>query len=167
PPLSMRNCCRTPAAPRPRPVRGVLASAVPAGDLAHDGEAEAAAGPPRAGDAVEALQHALALLRRDTRAVVFDLGEGPAVALAGAHGDAATVIRVLDRVVHQVGERLAQEQRVALDRRRAQLEAETDVSLGRLMDPAVGLGLDYGAQVHIGRSSARARLGAREREQLV
>jgi hypothetical protein len=69
--------------------------------------------------------------------------------------------------VHQVGERFAQQERVALDRRRRELEAEVDVARERLVHPRVGLAFGERLQVDQRSGRARARLGAREREQLV
>ena len=86
---------------------------------------------------------------------------------AGAHRDAAAARRVFERVVHQVGERLAQQERVAVDAaRRAR-------SRGRCRAPAPGAPSrrprprprPCRSSVRAGR--ARARLGARQREQLV
>src|SRR5437868_15092114 len=97
-------------------------------DLAHDGEAEPRAGARRAGHAIEALEHTLALGRRNAGAVVLDLEKGMRAVAAGAHGDAAAALRILDRVVHQIRERLTEAERNALHPRRLQLEAEGDTA---------------------------------------
>src|SRR5687768_4076643 len=125
--LSMRKCYLNSAA-----ARGAIgdgdARGVTRGDLAHDGEPEPAAGARRSRHAVEALEHAVALLRRDAGPIVFDLEERVPIAPAGAHGHAAAARRVLERVVHQVRQRLAQEENVAVHRRRLELEAKIDVA---------------------------------------
>src|SRR5688500_20171939 len=81
--LSMRKCY-----PNSAPASGAIGDgdgrAVARRDFAHDGEAEAAAGARRAGHAIEALEHPLALLPRDAWAVVLDLQERGSIAPAGA-----------------------------------------------------------------------------------
>src|SRR5207237_157706 len=91
--LSMRKCYRNAAALGRRALGDSNRRAVTGGDLAHDGEAEAAARAGRAGHAVEALEHALALRRRNARTVVLDLDEGVGAAPAGAHRDAPAALR--------------------------------------------------------------------------
>ncbi len=100
-------------------------------DLAHDREAEPAAGPRGPGHAVEALEDPGALQHRNARPVVFDFEEWRAVPVRGrrAHGDPAAFRDVFEGVVQQVAECLAQQERVALHRRAAELEAEVDVAL--------------------------------------
>src|SRR6266850_4243734 len=165
--LSMRKCYRNPAAFSPCSICNGNRRAMSGGDLAHDGEAKAAAGAGSAGHAVEALQHALALRCGNPRTVILDLGEGVGAAPAGAHRDAPAALRILDRVVHEIGERLAHQERIALHRRPVELEAQVDVARERLVHPGVGLALGERLQVELGGVAARARLGAREREQLV
>src|SRR5947207_1211402 len=121
--LSMRKCYRNAAALGRRTLGDSNSRAVAGGDLAHDGKAETAAGAGRAGNAVEALEHALALRGGNARTVVLNLDIGIGAAPAGAHRGAPAALRVLDGVVHEVGERLAQEERVALHRRPFELEA--------------------------------------------
>src|SRR6267143_3591879 len=123
--LSMRKCYPNPAALSSRSPCCICNGnrrAMPRCDLAHDGEAQAAAGAGRTRHAVEALEHALALRGRNAGAVVLDFEERLRVAPAGAHRDAAASVRVLDGVVHEVAERLAQQKRVALHRRPVELE---------------------------------------------
>src|SRR3989442_5159753 len=165
--LSMRKCYRNPATFRPCSICNGNRRAMPRGDLAHDGEAETAAGAGSSGYAVEALEHALALRVGNARTVVLNLGEGAGAAPTGAHGDAPAALRVFDRVVHEVGERLAQQERIALHRRPVELEAEVDVARERLVHPGVGFALSERLEVELGGVAARARLGAREREELV
>src|SRR5688572_28747543 len=129
--LSMRKCYPNSAAAT-RAILDGNARCVTRRDLAHDGEAKPASRARRAGHAVEALEHVAALLRGNSRAVVLDFEERVAIASAGAHGDAPAARRILDRVMDQVGERFAQEERIALHRRRLELEAEVDVARERL-----------------------------------
>src|SRR5262245_62209920 len=82
--LSMRKCYPNFAAAC-RAVGDGNARAVTRSDLAHDGEAQAAAGARGARHAVEALEHAFALGRRNSGPIVFDLEEGVSVPPAGAH----------------------------------------------------------------------------------
>src|SRR5688572_20958982 len=112
--LSMGKCYPNAAAATAAAVAEHDRAAVAGGYLPHDGQAQPAARAGSAGHAVEALEHLLALARRDARAVVLDLGERAPVAPAGAHRDVPAAIGVLDGVVHQVGHRLAQQERVAL-----------------------------------------------------
>src|SRR5688572_15047436 len=113
----MRKCY-----PNSAPAGGAIGDgdgrAVARRDFAHDGEAEAAAGARRAGHAIEALEHPLALLPRDAWAVVLDLQERGSIAPAGAHRDAPAALRIFKRVVHQVRERLAQQKGVTVEARR-------------------------------------------------
>ncbi len=78
----------------------------------HNRQAKPAAGAGGAVDAVEAFQHLLALRRRNAGPVVFNLKERMVIARTRPHGDAAARGRVFQRVVDQVAERLAQQQRV-------------------------------------------------------
>src|SRR5438552_6573794 len=169
--LSMRKCYRNPAAFSsrcgPRSIGNGNRRAMSHGDLAHDGEAETAAGAGSSGHAVEAFEHALALGGRNAGTVVLDLDIGLDAVPAGAHRDAPAALRILDRVVHEVGERLAQQERIALHRRPVELEAQIHVARERLMHPGVGFALGERLEIQLGGVAARARLGTREREQLV
>src|SRR5690606_19204183 len=73
--LSMREFYRNPAAFSARALANGHAGAMGRSDLAHDGESESAAAAGGAGHAVEALEHAMALGRRDARPVVLHLEE--------------------------------------------------------------------------------------------
>src|SRR5436190_258806 len=73
--LSMRKCYRNAAAAAGRTLGNSNRRAMARGNLAHDGEAEPAARAGRARYAIEALEHALALLRWNARAIVFYLEE--------------------------------------------------------------------------------------------
>ena len=93
---------------------------------------------------------------------------------AFAHSASCTVTRpparrVLERVVDQVGERLAQQQRIARHLHVGEVETEVDFLRHRAVHPFVRRVLDDGAQVHAGKGvrAIAARLGARERQQLV
>src|SRR6185503_18660384 len=164
--LSMGKCYPNSAAAS-RAVLDGNACGVTRSDLAHDGEAQSAARSRRAGNAVEALEDAAALRRRNSRAVVLDFEERVAIAPSGAHGDASAARRILDRVVDQVGERFAQEEGIAFDRRGLELEAEVDVADERLSHPGFRFRTGQLLQVDLLARGARARLGAREREELV
>src|SRR2546421_8782400 len=96
--LSMGKCYRNSAAATAHAMADFERRTVAGRDLAHDGEAQAAAGARGAWHAVEAFQDALALLERDARAVILDLHERPPVARPGAHGYVAAARHVLDRV---------------------------------------------------------------------
>ena len=91
-----------------------------------------------------------------------------AVARAGAHRDAAAARRVLERVVHQVGERLAQQEGVAVDRRAGSSSKPRSMSRASAWctqasaSPSTTL-----FRSTLRRVAARAGLGARQREQLV
>src|SRR3954468_12019799 len=162
--LSMRKCYRN-AATFPRHcIRNGNARAMPRRDLAHDGKAKARARARRARHAIEALEHALALRRRDARAVVLDFKKRMRAVAAGAHGDARAAWRILDRVVHQICQRLAQQEGIAVHRCPVELETEIDVARQRLVHPAVRFGLGERFQVELGGVAARARFGACERE---
>src|SRR5690242_16267945 len=132
-------------------------------DLAHYREPQAASGARCTGYPVKTLEHALALGDRNAGAVVLDFGERLSAAHTGAHGHPAAARGILDAVVHQVGERLAQEECVAAHRRGREIEAEVDVARERLVHPCVRFTLDYRLEVDLRRVAARARLGARER----
>ena len=138
-------------------------------DLAHDGQAQAAAGARGPRQPVEPLQHALALGHRDARAVVLDFEEGAHTARAGAHRDVPARLRVLDRVADQVDEQLAQQERVAAHPGRGNIEPEVHVLRERPVHPFIGALLHHLAQVDACefRRPVAARLGARERQQLV
>src|SRR3954466_6184767 len=159
----MRKCYRNAAALIARAVRNNNIRAMAGGDLAHDGEAEAAAGTGGSRHAVEALEHPLALGRRNTGAVVLHFDYRLAFPAPGAHGHTAAALRGLDGVVHEVRERLAQQELVALHAHRLELEAEIDVARERLVHPLVGLALGERLEIHVGRIASCSRLGARER----
>src|SRR5437773_2781179 len=101
--LSMRKCYRNAAALIAGSLRNNNVRAMAGGDLAHDGEAQAAAGTRGAGHAIEALEHALALGGRNARTVVLHLDVRLAGAASGAHRHVTAALRILDRVVHEVG----------------------------------------------------------------
>src|SRR5688572_18817816 len=164
--LSMRKCYRNPA-PSRGGIRDRNARAVTTCNFAHDCQAQAAAGARRPRHAVKALQHAPALCGRDAGPVILDFDESGALAPAGAHRDAGTALRILERVVHEVGKRLAQQERIALDLRRLELETKIDVAREGLVHPGVGLALDQALQVERREADAHAGLGASERQQLV
>src|SRR2546428_2379199 len=137
-------------------------------DLAHDGEAQAAAGARGAGHAVEAFQDAPALLGRDARAVILDLHDRPPVPRPGAHRNVAAARHVLDRVVDQVADALAQEEGVSANARRRALEPEGEVARERAVHPFVGRAFRQPLQVHRRmRVDTPAGLGARQGQQLV
>src|SRR5688500_2866533 len=173
--LSMGKCYRNPQAAARRKLAfgraGALAELerrpVAGGDVAHDGEAEAAAGARRARHAVEALERSGVLPGRDARAVVLYFDKRMLAAFPGAHRDVPAALGVLQRVVHQVGERLAQQEGVAAHRRRLELEAQVKVARQRPAHPGLGLGAGERLQVQLDRLTARAGLRAREREELV
>ena len=96
------------------------------GDLADDGEAEAAAGLAGVGEAEEALEDLLAGRGRDAGAVVLDLDQAAALGAAAAHCDFAGGRRVVEGVDHQVGDHLAEQQAVAGDLGVIELEAEVE-----------------------------------------
>src|SRR5688572_10952852 len=75
------------------------------GDLAHDGEAPAAAFTAALAEPVEALEDALALPGRDARRVVAHRDAGARHRI-DAHGDAPAAPRITDRVVQQVVEQV-------------------------------------------------------------
>src|SRR2546428_13507076 len=166
--LSMGECYRNSAAAAADAMANFERRAVAGGDLAHDGEAQAAAGAGGAGYAVEAFQDTLALLGRDARAIILDLHERPPVPRPGAHGNVAAPRPVLDRVVDQVAERLAQEEGVSANARRRELEAEVEVASERAVHPFVGRAFRQPLQVHRRmRLDTPAGLGARQGQQLV
>src|SRR5258708_23354211 len=105
--LSMGKCYRNSAAVAAHAVADFERRAVAGRDLAHDGEAQPAAGARGAGHAIEAVQNALALLGRDARAVILDFDERTPVARPGARGTVAAARRVLARAVDQVPARRA------------------------------------------------------------
>src|SRR5438270_3178579 len=166
--LSMGKCYRNSAAVAAHAVADFERRAVAGRDLAHDGEAQPAAGARGAGHAVEAFQNALALLGRDARAVILDFHERPPVARPGAHGNVAAARRVFDRVVDQVAERLAQEERVSADARRREFEAEVELARERAVPPFVGRALRQTLRVRRRtRLDMPTALGARQGKQLV
>src|SRR6476659_9621365 len=126
--LSMRKCYRNAAAAIAGAIGNNNVRAMASRDLAHDREAKAAARARRSRHAVAPLEHALALRVGNTGAVVLDFDHRLSVATPGAHGDAAAAVRALDRVVHEVGEGFAQQERVARHAHRLELEAEVDVA---------------------------------------
>src|SRR5262249_33857457 len=103
-------------------------AAVHSGDLLGDREAQAVALALRALHAVEALQDARLLRRRHAGPVVLHLQEGLAAAPAAADRDAAALVAVLDGVVHQVGQQLAQQPVVGHDLHRLGVEAQVDAA---------------------------------------
>src|SRR4051812_27082967 len=113
--LSMRKCYRNAATAAACTMVDSNARAMAGRDLAHDGKAEPASCTRRTRHAIETLEHALALMQRNARAVVFDLEKRMRVALAGPHRDVAAALRILERVVHQVRQRFAQEKCIAFD----------------------------------------------------
>src|SRR5439155_17359645 len=165
--LSMRKSYLNSAALSERAITDFHACAVRERDLAHDGKAEAAAGAAGAGNAIKALDHAAALERGNPRAIVLDFHERRAIAQAGAHRDVAARWHVFERVVREVRDRFAQQQRVAVDRRRVEPEAQVDFARQRLMHPLIGFAFDQRLEIHWRSAGAAARFGAREREQLV
>src|SRR5690349_4284421 len=100
--------------------------AVAVGDVAHQGEAEAAAaaGLARGGGAIERLEDALALGGRDARAVIADV-EDRAITLAPLLANDRQLDRpvagVATRILQQVAHETAQQQPVALDHDRLAL----------------------------------------------
>src|SRR5579862_8892027 len=98
--------------------------------LARDVQPEprpAHAGGLRRVKAVELLEDPLLLRDRDADPVVFNLDDDRLVwAVAQAHLDRPAVRRVLDRVLEQVGEHLAETVAVAGDLRQRRGGAETD-----------------------------------------
>src|SRR6266581_6572988 len=119
--LSMGEFYLNPAARPARAFADLQRGAVRRRDFAHDGEPQAAAGARGAPHAVEPLHDALALTGRNAGAVIFDLDERQPFASAFAtrarsrtHRDVAAARQILERVVHQVTERFAQQEHVAM-----------------------------------------------------
>ena len=127
-------------------------------DPSRGGEAE-----PRARADVlggeERVEHAVAVLRRDARAVVADLDDRAAVVAPRGDRDRAVLAERVDRVVEQVGPHLVElgaahaelGQRAVvlahdLDRRVLELVAE---HLERRLQPLVQVDLDHAATVHV------------------
>src|SRR5260221_3550596 len=98
--LSMRKCYRNAATFSPCCICNGNRRAMSRGDLAHDGEAQAATGAGGAGNAIEALQHALALRFGNAPTLVLDFGERLRAALARAHPDTPAALRVFHCAVH-------------------------------------------------------------------
>src|SRR5687768_13486105 len=164
--LSMRKCYLNSAATqgtiRDGDVRGVTG-----GDLAHDGEAEAAAGTRSPGHAVEPLEDAAALGGRYAGTIVLHLEKCMPVAPAGAHSDAAPARGIFERVVHQIRKRFTQQERIAVHRRRLELKAQIDIACKRLAHPRFGFAARDVLEVYRRHDGTRTRLGARQREQLI
>ena len=96
------------------------------GDLLHDREPEPAAGAARVGRAIEALEHALALLRRDADARVFHLEERTAADLAAPNRHAPGRGRVRDRVLREALRGLGQQPFDSAHRSRRELRTEVE-----------------------------------------
>ena len=82
------------------------------GDFLHDGQPQASAAW-RIGGAVKPLKHPADLLLCQTWAVVFHFKDDPSLLAVRAQGDTRAPPRVSDRVVDQIGQRLAQQKRIA------------------------------------------------------
>src|SRR5206468_10313029 len=85
-------------------------------DRAREREPESVTLPLLAGQAREAIEHALAIGLRDARARVVDGDRDAAVAPRGADLDAAARRRVAERVVEQVGDDAIEQHAIALHR---------------------------------------------------
>src|SRR5258708_26509275 len=120
--LSMRKCYRNAATFSPCCICNGNRRAMSRGDLAHDGEAQAAAGAGGAGNAIEALEHALALGFGNARTVVLDFGQRARAPPARAHRDASAPGPGFNGVVHHIGHALAPPEGIALHRRPVELE---------------------------------------------
>lgn len=141
-------------------------------DLAHDRQAQAAAfAVALAEDAVEALEHALALGCRNARSLVADAHHR--VLAEGGDGDGHRRVgrAVADGVVDQVGDHLAQHRGVALNGQGVAdaLVGEVDVALERERGELHRDVLDQAGEVERGALADHAvdRLGARQRQHLV
>ena len=132
-------------------------------DPAHDRQPEARPVGVGAEHAEEPLEDAFAVGLVDADAVVLDL-ERRLPAGDDAHGRAPADPGVGDRVVEQVVERLAQQERIALDQRRGarRLEAEVDVLRAGARHPVpCRLARE---RVEVEGDERRRRVGVRARE---
>ncbi len=137
-------------------------------DVAHDGQAQAAA----VGLVVQphvAAEYLVALGRRDAGAGIFHRQHAAAVGRAAADGDRAMGWRVADGVVDQIVDQVAQQEAVALHGRRLQVEAQVDLLEGGLFDEMLDGLLHQGVERHRLEPGLleMAGFGARQRQQLV
>src|SRR5918996_6057864 len=96
-------------------IRGVGAAPMRPGDRLDDREAEpGAVAAARRVALAEALEGAIDEVGGEARAAVLDVNRHLPIPLARSHGDLAPA--VLDRVLHQVGERLLDAQAVTVHR---------------------------------------------------
>ena len=100
---------------------------VHARDFVDDGEAEPATAAGRSGHAIETLKDMRTVGLGNTRAVILNLQESATFATPATHGDATAHRRVVQGIVDQVGEQLAQQPGAAVNAYRLGFRAEIDM----------------------------------------
>ena len=139
-------------------------------DRLHDRQAQPAAGGAAAGDAIEAVEHARALGRRDPGPVVVDREHERGRVATHIDVDAPALARVPDRVLQEVAQQDPQRVGVARDRRLVGVrESEVDAARLRLRQRELDrLARDIGERDRLRRGArGGARLMACEHEQLL
>jgi len=136
------------------------------GDLLHDRETEPAAAPARIRRAVEAIEHALALLRRNADARVLDLEERLAVELAATNRDPPGRGRVRDGILGEARRGLEQKPFDSAHRRGRELCAEVDSASLRGAELVADRRFDDRDEIEILELPIRPRglIGAREHQ---
>jgi len=138
-------------------------------DVADDRQPQSGASHRCVAATVEALEDAIALVFRNARAVVLDF-EADRIAGHDAHGDAAAAAAMRDGVVDEVGDQLAQQQRVAAhaNRRWRRLVGDVDAALPRRRDQLQRRRLRQFAEVDRRQTlvGADVRIGASQQQQL-
>src|SRR5213594_2963078 len=149
------------AAP-PRGPAQVYPAAVPLRDLRDDGQSQPAAFASGRRDAVEALENLLALGLGNAGPVVLDLEHRLAVAYSRAHRDAAARLGVRKRIVEQIRDQFAQQERFTQSPCIIELEAEIDAFPDGALYPVAQIAADDLVQVDGLAARRFPRLRARQ-----
>jgi len=147
------------AAPSRGPVQ-VYPAAVPHRDLRNDRQSQPATLASGRGNAVEALENLLALGLGNAGPVVLDLEHRLAVAYSRAHRDAAARLGVRKRIVEQIRDQFAQQERITQSPCIIELEAEIDAFPDGALYPIAQIAADDLVQVDGLAARRFPRLGA-------
>ncbi len=140
---------------------------MPFGDFRNDGQSQPASLASGRGDAIEALEDFLALGFRNAGPVVLDLEHRLAVAYSRAHRDAAARLGIRKRIVEQIRDQLAQQQRLTQNPCILELEAEIDVFPDGTLHPVAQIAADDLVQVDGLPACRFPGLRARQGEKLI
>ena len=144
------------------------AGAVILGDIAHDGQSQTAAGGTVV-EAIETIKNQFAFRQWNTRSGIFHRQDAAILGRLATYRHRSLRRRIANRIVDQIVDQVAQQEGIAHDKGRVQIETEIDVFLVGLIDKMLDRCFHQFAQFQLFQLPffEAARLGAGQCQQLI